>query len=165
MKITECKRCSLVKSRLHLSMNKGKYPANVLIIFGKEPKTQRVINQQEMFVKKLNELLSWDWYYTYAIRCHCNKSAKFEHIKSCRFWLNKVYKKVQPYLVIIMGRVAVRAYLGEKYKNLPQGIFYYKKDKAGDKQQVFIGPKISEDSSTIQENLTKLLIYIKECYG
>lgn len=165
MKLAECKECTLCKSRVRTSPTKGKSPSNVLIVFGKEPNTKRAREQQQLFIKKLNEHLCWDWCYTYAIKCYTKKPAKPEHIKACRIWLNEVFKKSKPYLIVLMGKLAVKSMLGEKYVDIPAGIFYMKKSKKGSKHQYYIGPRIGDIPSVVEEHLNKLLIYIKENYG
>lgn len=165
MKLSECKRCSLSKHRLHPSLNKGKKSANVLIVFGKEPYTSIGKEKQKMFVKKLHLLLKWDWHYTYAIKCCCKKPVNLEQIKACRPWINNTVKSVDPYLIILMGSVAVKSILGAKYAKLPVGIFYMKKTKSGKKRQYYIGSRITGDSEDLETHLNRLILYIQENYG
>ncbi len=159
-----CQRCELCKNNSHQSIDKGRTTANVLFIFGKETFTKRIINQKTLFLRKLNNYLAWDWHYTYAVRCVTDKPIEFEHIKSCRHWVNKTIKSVDPYLIVLMGKTAVRSVLGEKYKRLPTGIFYMK-NVNGKKRQYYIGCRISEKPPILEKHLDKLILFIKENYG
>jgi uracil-DNA glycosylase len=165
MKPSECKMCGLCKSRSHISFNKGRKPANVLIIFGAEPRKAHTKTKMDVFVKKLNELLEWDWHYTFAIRCCAKKSIKLKYIQKCRYWLSATIKRVDPYLIILMGSIALKSIFGERYVNLPQNVFYMKKNKNGKKRLYFVGPKITAQPAEIEESLNKLLLYIEEHYG
>ena len=64
-----------------------------------------------------------------------------------------------------MGKLAVKSVLGDKYKDLPVGIFFSKKSKSGKKQVYYIAPKIGDMAPIVETHLNKLLLYIKENYG
>jgi len=83
-----------------------------------------------------------------------------ENISKCRIWLKSEYKKVNPYLVILMGKIAVVSVLGEEFKDLRQNIFYIKSDK-----KFFVGESLmSNNMGNIQENLDRILCLIQKEY-
>lgn len=165
MKIAHCRKCNLCKSRLHVSFGKGASDANVLVIFGKEPIGDKTKIHMSSFLEALDEYLEGDIKYTYAIRCSTKKAVNIDHIKACRVWLEKIIKKTDPFLIILMGSISVRAVFGDKYRNLPKNTYFNRILKSGTKRKYFIGSKISSNYSILEDNIKKLVHYIKESYG
>jgi uracil-DNA glycosylase len=160
MLLSECKECSLCKSRLHSSKSIGKYPASILIVFGREPVTEKQKLLESEFMRQINYEVQYDFLKTYAIKCYCKEKVTVENISKCRIWLKSEYKKVNPYLVILMGKIAVVSVLGEEFKDLRQNIFYIKSDK-----KFFVGESLmSNNMGNIQENLDRILCLIQKEY-
>jgi len=162
--INSCNKCDLYKSRSHISKDIGKNDASVLFVFDRDWNTDSMHNRQDLFIKRLNELLEWDWYQTYAIRCCTDSKITYEHIKSCRKYLGMVIKKVNPYLIILFGKVSVKMIFGEKYRNIPRNIFYSKTNKFGKKRIYFVAPRMTSPISALEKSFVKLYNYIQENY-
>jgi uracil-DNA glycosylase len=165
LKLSQCERCNLCNSRLRPSFSKGIKEANVFVVFGKEPHSTKGKRHIEGFIDQLKKYLQWDWHYDFAIKCHTKDKANDEYIKACRKWLFANVKRVKPYLIILMGRVACKSMLGIKYRNIQDGIFYLKKDKKGNKHQYYIGCSIQDHPAIIEKHINKINSYIKEHYG
>lgn len=165
MRLQECNLCGLCKSRLHSSVGKLNKPSNVLVVFGREPKTKRIRFLQRDYLSILSDKLDGDISYTYAIRCQTPKRIRPDHIVSCRVWLKSVVKSVKPYLIILVGPIAVHSVLGEKYKVIPAGVFYDKMSPNNKKRKFFVSAKLSSEVYNVEKDLDRLQLYIKECYG
>jgi uracil-DNA glycosylase family 4 len=162
--INNCQKCDLCKSRSHFSKNSGRKPANVLFVFDKEYSNDEVVNRQNLFIKRLNELLEWDWFRTTAIRCFPAKEIDYEHIEACRKYLGRIIVKINPHLIVLFGKTPVKMVFGEKYKNIPRNIFYSKLNNNGKKRIYFLVPKITAPISALEKSYTKLYNYIQENY-
>jgi uracil-DNA glycosylase len=164
VKISECKKCGLAKSRLHTSTNLGAKRAEVLVVFGKEPYTRRNILQMKEFIRSLDSILEGDWAVTFAIRCMVKAPVDLKSVKACRLWLNKTIARVDPYLVILMGELSVKAVLGLKYREIPEDAFYNKKGKTRSRKY-YVGPKLGCSNDKLAFTTSKLLAYIRSAYG
>ena len=169
MKLKECSLCSLCKKRDRISFSKGQKPASVLILFDKEP--VGVTNQEKLrdFIRRLNYHLKFDYYYSFLVKCYSGKGVKIksENIKACRRWFKEELKKVDPYLVIMMGKMSAAACLGGKILPLLQeGVFYVKANSEGEKIQFYKGCDIeNSNKDRIEKNIARLESFIKEFYN
>jgi len=161
VKLSECKRCSLCKKRLHLSHRTGSVPSSTLVIFGKEPLLKK--DYLNIFIKRLSSILKDDLCYTFAVRCSCKEKPTEEEIKACGFWIRSDIKKVKPYLIVLMGKIAVASLLGKDKTFLPTNIFYATEIN-DEKCILFVAPAITADPGLLDKSLKKLLLYIGEHY-
>jgi uracil-DNA glycosylase len=126
----------------------------------------RGLDALQEFIRKLNYHLKHDYYYSFLIKCACDEDISSDNIKACRRWFRKEFEKVDPYLIIMMGKYSTAACLGGKYyKLLQENIFYTKTGEDGIKRQYFVGADINASESRLKENLNYLERFIKDFYN
>ena len=118
MKITECTLCKLYKNRIQVVPSMGPIPCNVMVI-GEAPGKEESI-QGEPFVGRSGKLLM-EWFesinlirnknYFLTNILHCrppgNRDPLPKEIKICtEAWLKPQIQKVNPKLIITVGRIA-----------------------------------------------------------
>ena len=167
MKLTNCQMCALSKGREHTSFSKGQKPASVMIVFGREPRSDKIKDRLQEFVRTLNYDLKHDWYYSYAIKCSQKDKVDISHIKACRKWLLKEIEDVNPYLIILMGKLPLVMALGGRYRNLfRENVFYFLEGSKGKgTRHYFFTEDIKGDTDVMKQGIEKLLAFIREYYG
>jgi len=149
--------CSLSQGREHIVLPQGKTPANVMFIFDK--KISEFSSIEDSIIRQLNFELKHDWYKTYVIKCKTNKKVNSESLLSCRKWLLKEIQQVNPYLIILFGKLSVLATLGTKYQGVRTNIMYATKNR-----KYFVFPSLTEDTKLIFTSVGRILGFIKEFY-
>ena len=152
--------CQLCNSNWHYSFGKGRKPASVLFVFGRQPTNTNSMSSIEKFTVTLNKFLEYDWYSTFAIKCCGKGKIKLEHSEKCRKWLLAEFNKVNPFLIVLMGKTSLATMLGSEYLKLKPNVFYVKNGK-----RFFVGESIFGDEDKIENNLRTLINYIHEYYG
>ena len=164
MRLTECNKCCLCKSRQHISFSKGEKPASVLIVFGKEPRTEDDEKRLAEFIRMLNYELKRDWYYSFALKCF-SKDTKisYKQLKKCSTWLKKEIDQVEPYIIIMVGKLATLAVLNKEIeKYIVPNIFYNSNN--GKTKFYFRCEPIIGQLKKIEFGLNKVVKFLKEYY-
>jgi len=159
MKLADCHMCSLSNSREHICLPFGKRPANVMIIIGKKATTETGKINEQGFLDFLKRKFEKDYYVTYAIKCFVKGKIKIEHLVKCRNILKMEIKNVKPYLIVLVGKIAVISILGSKYAGIYQNVFFIK-----DKNRIFVCERFDGDRSKLMKNVKHLEKYITEYY-
>ena len=160
MNLSTCDMCDLCNSKSHISLSKGNVNANVFILFNREALTDETLINEKKFINDMRFYLKDDIYVSYAIKCHCKKKIKLEHVNKCRLWVQKEIKRVKPYLVILVGDIAKISMFGYKYRSLPQNIFISKSNK-----KLFCCESVNGDIDKLNGNLDRLALYIRTYYS
>lgn len=165
MKLTECTSCALSSKRKGFSFSKGIKPASVMILFEREAQTEEAQRQVEEFLRELNVYLKRDVYWGYVVKCLCpDEKIGPEVVKACRKWVENELKMVQPYLIIMMGKIPAITLMGGKYYKLLIENVFYTLEKEGEKKQYFLGCEMG-DGEKLKETLKVLITFIKGYYN
>jgi hypothetical protein len=136
-----------------------------MVLFEREPETEEGLLIVEGFIRELNILLKRDLYWGYVVKCFAmGKSITPEVIKGCRIWVENELKMVQPYLVVMMGKIPAITLMGGKYQKLLIENVFYTLEKEGEKRQFFLGSELSNNEG-LKENLKVLINFIKGYYN
>lgn len=137
-----------------------------MFVFDREPIDELTQDKKQAFIRGLNFYLKHDHFTSYLIKCSCKTKVEAQHIASCRKWLKKEIEKVDPYLVVMMGKLSVAAIFGGKYlKLMREKVFYTRVDSSGAKRQYYFGCNIASTEDRIKDNLIYLERFIKGFYN
>jgi uracil-DNA glycosylase len=140
----------------------------VYLLFEREPSGLDEKQKLLSFITHLNKQLSGDLFYSFLIKCFCRDASAItsEHIGKCRKWVEREIDTVQPYLIIMMGKLPTAAIMGGKMLSLLQeGVFYIKKNSKGAKTQCFYGCDIDASDVRLEKVSKHLSNFIKEFYN
>lgn len=158
-KLSECRKCSWSNIRSHISSARGTRTASTMVIFNREPISEKDIVNLEEFIRQIKYYVSYDIYYTYAVKCFTKEKLYNDPVINCREWVKREIDVIKPHLLVLMGNAAKLSVLGKYAKYVVDNIFYENNGKV-----IFTGSNIYGSNILVKESLHKLLMYIREFY-
>lgn len=141
-----CEACDLCKSRKRIVFGSGNSDKPLIMIVGEAPGEQEDL-QGKPFVGKCGEVVTkmlkyaglerQEAYLTNSVICYPpnNRNPLMKEIEACRKRLLEQIKLIKPKLLVLMGKIATQALLGEVVKGKLSAYF----------EQRFIDMKIDGD--------------------
>jgi DNA polymerase len=138
IKIKDCKKCSLCKTRKNIVLGEGSKTSKILFL-GEAPGRQEDL-QAKPFVgsagKFLNEILREaglkreNIYITNIVKCRPpgNRAPRNDEIKACAPYLEEQIKELKPKIIVLLGNSAARALLDKTIQLTKAHGTTYKKD-------------------------------------
>lgn len=125
--MSQCKACDLCRCRSQIVFGEGLTNAPKVMLIGEGPGEEEDRTGRPFVGKagqKLNEMISFlglsrnEVYIANAVLCRPpnNRDPHMEEILACRERLGKQILAVRPQLLVLLGRVAVKAVLGYDFK-------------------------------------------------
>ncbi len=120
--IRNCRRCPLWKSRDEAVPGEGPSSASCMLI-GESPGKEEN-NTGRPFVGRSGDFLNKsleksglrrkDFFITGSVKCHPpqNRDPKAEELESCRPYLDRQIKIIAPHILVLLGRIATKGFLG-----------------------------------------------------
>jgi len=126
-RIRRCRKCPLCKSRFHAVPGEG--PANARIFFLGEAPGKGEDLQGKPFVGRSGKFLNYlleksgfvrnEIYITSSVKCRPpkNRNPRPNELKICKQnWLNKQIEIINPKIIVLLGKVALKQVLGASSK-------------------------------------------------
>ena len=136
--IEDCKKCKLSQNRLNIVWGKGNEHANVMFI-GEGPGAEEDKTGLP-FVGKAGKLLDMAFqavgidkdsvYIANVVKCRPpgNRNPEADEIEACSGYLKEQIQQINPKIIVLLGSVALKAFLGNQYKITESRGKWFEKD-------------------------------------
>jgi len=121
--IRKCTACPLHKNRLLTVPGEGPQKAKIMFV-GEAPGSEEdrqglpFVGRSGKFLDemlKIADLERKDIFITGSVKCHPpkNRNPTAKELKTCKKWLDQQIKLIEPQLIVVLGRVALKNLLDE----------------------------------------------------
>ncbi|MBU1111924.1 MAG: uracil-DNA glycosylase [archaeon] len=174
--IRKCTACPLHKKRMLAVPGEGTVSAKLFFV-GEAPGSEEdrqglpFVGRSGKFLDEMFNLVGIkreEVFITGSVKCHPenNRNPKAGELKTCKkLWLDTQIEIVKPEIIVLLGRVALQNFLGNKYKlDLDHGkIIGVDFNSSGKKQKFFLiyhpsaGRRFPEIRKKIQADFKKMI--------